>query len=325
MLSTLLNLMSDGRFHSGEALGAALGVSRAAVWKVLSPLEKQGFPIQRVRGKGYRIPRGAVLLDEHAIRSLLPNHCADYWSWHVYQQVDSTNAEAQRLMAIEARRPLACVSEQQSAGKGRRGRAWVSPYAQNIYLSLTESFNTGAQGLEGLSLVVGIVMAQTLQSCGYEGVELKWPNDVLLDGKKLAGILIEIAGDLTSDCVVVIGVGVNVLMGREAGEEIDQAWTSLLQSSKHGELDRNRLIAAFATKLLEAMTLFRAKGFEPFITVWERYDAWLGHDVNVVSGSHVLSGRHAGVSERGALRVETAEGIVLANGGEVSLRKQNAS
>jgi BirA family transcriptional regulator, biotin operon repressor / biotin---[acetyl-CoA-carboxylase] ligase len=324
MLSTLLNLMSDGRFHSGEALGAALGVSRAAVWKVLSPLESQGFPIQRVRGKGYRIPPGAVLLDEHAIRSFLPEHCSYYWTWHVYQQIDSTNAEAQRLMAGQ-QRPLACVSEQQSAGRGRRGRAWVSPYAQNIYLSITEPFNTGAQGLEGLSLVVGIALAETLQSCGYEDVALKWPNDVLLDGRKLAGILIEIAGDLTSDCVVVIGVGINVLMGKEAGESIDQAWTSLLQSSSRGELNRNRLVAVFVQKVLEAMTLFRAEGFRPFGAAWERHDAWFGQMVDVVSGAHVISGRHIGVNERGALRLETADGEVLANGGEVSLRKRNAS
>lgn len=325
MLSTLLNLMSDGRFHSGEALGAALGVSRAAVWKVLSPLESQGFPIQRVRGKGYRIPAGAVLLDEHAIRSFLPESRADYWTWHLYQEIDSTNAEAQRLMAGRTPRPLACVSELQSAGRGRRGRAWLSPYAQNIYLSITEPFNTGAQGLEGLSLVVGIALAETLQSCGYEGVALKWPNDVLLDGKKLAGILIEIAGDLTSDCVVVIGVGVNVLMGRETGATIDQAWTSLLQATRHGELNRNRLIAVFADRLLEAMTVFRAQGFKPFGAAWERHDAWFGQMVNVVSGNHVLSGRHLGVNERGALRLETPEGIVCANGGEVSLRKRDAS
>lgn len=325
MLSTLLNLMSDGRFHSGEALGAALGVSRAAVWKVLSPLEQQGFPIQRVRGKGYRIPQGAVLLDEQAIRHYLPVGLADYWEWHVYQEIDSTNAEAQRLMAAGKQRPLVCISEQQSAGRGRRGRAWVSPYAQNIYLSITEPFETGAQGLEGLSLVVGLVLVETLQACGYENVELKWPNDILLGGKKLAGILIEIAGDLTSDCVVVIGVGVNVLMREEGGEGIDQAWTSLLQSSRHGELNRNRLIATFVGRLKEAMTDFRKSGFAPFIPGWQQRDAWFGQMVNVVSGSHVISGRHCGVNERGALKLETPSGIVLASGGEVSLRKQDAS
>lgn len=325
MLTTLLKLMSDGRFHSGEALGAKLGVSRAAVWKALRPLEQKGFPIQRVRGKGYRIPVGAVLLEEEVIRNHLPADCRNFWSWHLYQDVDSTNAEAQRLMSECGRRRLVCVSEQQSAGRGRRGRAWVSPYAQNIYLSVTEPFDTGAQGLEGLSLVVGIVLAETLQDCGYDGVELKWPNDILLDGKKLAGILIEIAGDLTSDCVVVIGVGINVLMREESGGPIEQAWTSLLQSSPQGELDRNKLVALFTAKLLKAIEIFRHSGFEPFVPGWQQRDAWFGHMVNVVSGSHVISGRHCGVTERGALKLETDDGLVLANGGEVSLRKQDAS
>jgi BirA family biotin operon repressor/biotin-[acetyl-CoA-carboxylase] ligase len=324
MLSSLLNLMSDGRFHSGEALGVALGVSRAAVWKVLSPLEQQGFPIQRVRGKGYRIPRGAVLLDASAISASLPSGCADYWSLHVYKELDSTNAEAQRLMASGGQRPLVCVSEQQTAGRGRRGRAWVSPFAQNIYMSIPEPFETGAQGLEGLSLVVGIVLVETLEACGYQGAELKWPNDVLIEGKKLAGILIEIVGDLTSDCVVVIGVGVNVLMREAAAEPIDQAWTSLIQSSRQGELNRNVLIATFAEKLLTAIKLFRQRGFEPFISGWQQRDAWFGQVVDVVSGSHVMSGQHCGVNEHGALKLKTVDGIKLANGGEVSLRKHNA-
>tara|TARA_R110001606_G_C15374715_1_gene649870 strand:- start:1563 stop:2540 length:978 start_codon:yes stop_codon:yes gene_type:complete len=325
MLSSLLKLMSDGHFHSGEALGAKLGVSRAAVWKVLSPLEEQGFPIHRVRGKGYRIPAGAVLLDKAEIESQLPRHCNDYWDWHLYQQTDSTNAEAQRLMATNGHRPLACVSEQQTAGRGRRGRSWVSPYGQNIYLTITEPFDTGAQGLEGLSLMVGIVLANTLRDCGYKGVQLKWPNDILLEGKKLAGILIEILGDLTSDCVVVIGVGINVLMREEVAGQIDQAWTSLLQASPRGELNRNALIASFAGNLLEALGIFREKGFVAFVPAWQEHDAWFGQMVNVISGSNEVSGRHCGVTEGGALKLETIEGMVFVSGGEVSLRKQNAS
>jgi BirA family biotin operon repressor/biotin-[acetyl-CoA-carboxylase] ligase len=325
MLSSLLNLMSDGRFHSGEALGAALGVSRAAVWKVLSPLEEQGFPIQRVRGKGYRIPRGAVLLDASAIKAELPSVCVDYWSWHVYKELDSTNAEAQRLMVSGGQRPLVCVSEQQTAGRGRRGRAWVSPFAQNIYMSITEPFETGAQGLEGLSLVVGIVLVETLEACGHHGAELKWPNDVLIEGKKVAGILIEIVGDLTSDCVVIIGVGVNVLMRETAVDPINQAWTSLVLSSHSGELNRNILIATFAENLLTAVQLFRQRGFEPFISGWQQRDAWFGQFVDVISGSNVISGEHCGVNERGSLKLKTVDGVKLASGGEVSLRKHNAS
>lgn len=325
MLHTLLSMMADGRFHSGEKLGEALGVSRAAVWKALARLEKEGFPLQRVRGKGYRIPRGAVLLDLDAIGSGLSAQALRHWQWYLYQDIDSTNAQAHRLMAETGQRSLVCVAEQQTAGRGRRGRAWVSPYGQNIYMTYVEPFATGAQGLEGLSLVVGIVLAQTLEQCGYPDVRLKWPNDVLLNGRKLAGILIEIAGDLTSDCVVVIGVGVNVLMQVRAGEQIDQAWTSLVQAPGRGELDRNRLIATFADRLLEALQRFREAGFASFMEEWEARDAWVGRSVKVVSGSHAVQGIHQGVSETGALRLMGAEGQILISGGEVSLRVDDAA
>lgn len=326
MLSTLLSMMSDGRFHSGERLGASLGVSRAAVWKALVRLETEGFPIQRVRGKGYRIPRGAVLFDLKAIRQHLPSGLAEYWQWHLSQAIDSTNAEAQRLMSgAGSHHPLVCISEQQTAGRGRRGRTWVSPYAQNIYMTFVEPFTNGAQGLEGLSLVVGIVLADTLESCGYPGVRLKWPNDLLLENKKLAGILIEIAGDLTSDCVAVIGVGVNVLMQAEAGAQIAQPWTSLLQASDQGELDRNRLVAVFAEKLLLALREFRQSGFQAFVTEWDKRDVWLSQSVSVTSGTNTLTGVHQGVSDRGALKLLTAAGQILVSGGEVSLRVNHAS
>lgn len=325
MLAALLTMMADGRFHSGEKLGEALGVSRAAVWKSLGRLEADGFPLQRVRGKGYRIPPGAVLLDLQRILEQLPPAVAEHWQWHLYQEIGSTNAEAQRLLASGARSPLVCLSEQQTAGRGRRGRAWVSPYAQNVYMTVVEPFATGAQGLEGLSLVVGIVLADTLRVCGYEAVQLKWPNDVLFDNRKLAGILIEIAGDLTSDCVVVIGVGVNVLMQAEAGEAIDQAWTSLMQVVPRGQLDRNVLVAVFVERLLNALVVFRADGFVPFIARWQELDAWFGRAVKVVAGDQIQQGLHGGVNERGSLRLMTAEGEVLISGGEVSLRVSDAS
>lgn len=324
MLNNLLALMADGRFHSGERLGAELGVSRAAVWKVLDRLEKQGFPIQRVRGKGYRIPRNAVLLDLEKIRSALPNSLHTCWEWHLSQQVDSTNAEAQRLIQQGGQRRLVCISEQQLAGRGRRGRAWASPFGQNIYLSLVEPFDGGAQALEGLSLLVGLTLVEALEECGYRGCQLKWPNDVLLDDKKLAGILVELVGDLTSECTVVIGVGVNVLM-RQNASDISQPWTSLLMSGQKQELNRNRLVAGFVTRLARSLEIFRRESFAPFVTAWEQREAWRNRPVRVVAGNVVQEGVCRGVTERGALRLVSTQGEVHINGGEVSLRLNDAS
>lgn len=323
MLHAILALLADGQFHSGEKLGEQLGVSRAAVWKALQPLEVQGFPIHRVRGKGYRIPVGAVLLESKAIQAGLPDAESARWEWHIRQQVDSTNAEAQRLVAEAGLRPLVVVAEQQSAGRGRRGRVWSSPFGQNLYMSFVEPVSGGAQGLEGLSLVVGLTLVQTLEACGYQGLRLKWPNDVLLDGAKLAGVLLEISGDLTADAVVVIGVGVNVLM--EVDGNIDQRWTSLRRSGQKGVLDRNQLVAAFATRLVGALELFSREGFSAFRDQWQHYDAWRDAEVRVVSGSNILAGRNLGVSAQGALRLLTAGGEIDISGGEVSLRLGHAS
>lgn len=325
MLAALLQMMSDGDFHSGEELGKALGVSRAAVWKALRRLEESGYPLQRVRGRGYRIPAGARLLNLDVIRSGLPASLVTGLAWELLDSVDSTNAELMRQLAVpDDSRIRVCIAEQQTSGKGRRGREWVSPYAQNVYLSLAVPFSEGAQKLEGLSLLVGLVLVETLDACGFQRCGVKWPNDILMDGRKLAGILVEIAGDLTSDCVVVIGVGINVLM-KQSESTIDQAWTSLLLSRQAGTLDRNVLVVEFIKRLLVALDTFRAEGFSPFVDAWQRRDVWRGLPVRVQAGNSSWSGLAAGVDSRGALRLETGEGEQLLHGGEVSLRRTDDS
>lgn len=325
MLAALLQMMSDGQFHSGENLGKALGVSRAAVWKALKRLEDGGYPIQRVRGRGYRVPKGASLLSLDKIQQALPDSLSSSIRWQLLDSAGSTNAELLRSAGASGGTGLSvCLAEQQTSGKGRRGRDWVSPYAQNIYLSVAVPFSEGAQKLEGLSLVVGLVLVETLEACGFQNCGLKWPNDILLDGSKLAGILVEIAGDVTSDCVAVIGVGVNVLM-KQPEAAIEQAWTSLYLSRQDAPLDRNRLVAEFIQRLVVAIDQFRVKGFAPFVESWERRDLWRGLPVRVQAGNTSWSGLAKGVDERGALRLQTGDGEVLLHGGEVSLRLNDDS
>lgn len=324
MLKKLLVLMADGEFHSGEALAAELGVTRAAVWKALQPLIAEGFPLQRIRGRGYRIPRGAALLDEGAIKAALPEACAARWRWHLFDRADSTNTRAHHLLSLEGIQPLVCIAEQQSSGRGRRGRPWASPYAQNIYLTLVEPFNGGAQALEGLSLLVGLVLVEALAEAGFHDCQLKWPNDVLYRNRKLAGTLIEIGGDLTADCVAIIGVGLNVHM-RNADDAITQPWTSLAQHTEQGDLNRNHLIAIFLRRLHLALERFRVEGFAPFRSAWKARDAWLGCAVQVQSGERVLEGTEQGVDASGGLRLQVGEEIMVLNGGELSLRLQPPS
>ncbi len=234
---TLLKLLKDGRFHSGQALGAALGISRSAVWKQLQHLEAEiGLSVHKVRGRGYQLAKPLVLLDAAEI-------CAKglhEWPVHIFDTIDSTNAEALRLIERGVAAPFMVLAERQVAGRGRRGRKWVSPFAENLYHSLVLRIDGGMRQIEGLSLVVGLAVMHALRDMGIAEAGLKWPNDVLVGEKKIAGILLELVGDPADVCHVVLGVGINVNM--QSTDEVDQQWTSMcLEAGRN--FDRNELVA----------------------------------------------------------------------------------
>lgn len=219
-MQTLLKLLQDGRFHSGEELGAVLGISRSAVWKRLQHLEAEhGLQFHKVRGRGYRLASPLSLLDPRKIDSL--------WPVEIMPTVDSTNSEAMRRLVAGASTPFVIVAEQQTAGRGRRGRAWVSPYGENLYYSLaiTVRGRSGARRVEPGCRSRG---APGPESLGVRDAGLKWPNDLLQGGKKIAGILLELSGDPADLCHVVIGIGINVNM--KTATDIGQPWTSLREA-----------------------------------------------------------------------------------------------
>jgi BirA family biotin operon repressor/biotin-[acetyl-CoA-carboxylase] ligase len=215
-------------FVSGQDLADLLGVSRTAVWKQLNKLEELGLEIESVKGKGYRIPGGITLLDEQAVRDTMAVDSLPLLAMlDLRDAIGSTNAEAMSQIAAGRGSGYVCTAEQQTAGRGRRGREWVSPYARNLYLSAVWEYEQGAAVLEGMSLAVGVVVARALAACGVPPVQLKWPNDLLYEGAKLGGILLEMTGDPAGACQVVVGIGVNVSMPGKAAEGIDQSWTDV--------------------------------------------------------------------------------------------------
>jgi BirA family biotin operon repressor/biotin-[acetyl-CoA-carboxylase] ligase len=183
MSRLLLPLLADGEFHSGQDLADAMGVSRTAVWKQVNRLVTDSvLAIESVKGKGYRIHGGIDLLDAARVKVALDARAnALMTRLEILDTVDSTNAHVMRLAEQGCLAGLVCTAEQQSAGRGRRGRPWVSPYASNLYVSLLWKFTQGAAALEGLSLAVGVAVARALQACDVPNVKLKWPNDVLCD------------------------------------------------------------------------------------------------------------------------------------------------
>jgi BirA family biotin operon repressor/biotin-[acetyl-CoA-carboxylase] ligase len=319
--TVLLSLLADGEFHSGQDLAGALGVSRTAVWKQLHSLEAMGLALESVKGRGYRIPGGVDLLQVAAIRAALdPPAASLLGELAVHEVLDSTNAEVLRQLDAGARSGYLCTAEQQTAGRGRRGRQWVSPFARNIYLSIAWEYAEGAAILEGLSLAVGAAVAQALARLGVEGITLKWPNDLLHGRAKLGGVLIEMAGDTAGACHVVVGVGLNVAMPAAQAAAIDQSWTDLARVAPGLACSRSRLVAALANELLPLLDRWPAGRFADWRAAWEALDAFAGRPVVVHIGERQLAGTARGVDQRGALLLETSLGIQPVFGGEISLR-----
>ena len=320
--SVLLPLLASGEFRSGQDLADALGVSRTAVWKQLNKLVAEtGLEIESVKGKGYRIHGGLDLLDEGAVRSGLSDEAATLLSsLDILESVDSTNAEAMRQLDQGIRPGTLYTAEQQTAGRGRRGRHWVSPFGRNLYVSLVWEFGQGAAALEGLSLAVGVAVARALEHCNLPPVQLKWPNDVLHDNRKLGGILLEMAGDAAGTCQVVVGVGLNVAMPEAAAQEIDQAWTDIRTMAAGGCPGRNTLLSALLNELLPLVAGFEQQGFEAWRDQWQALDACADKPVILDASGRRTAGTARGVDRRGALQLETATGIQSVFGGELSLR-----
>jgi len=325
--TTLLPLLASGEYCSGQVLADALGVTRTAVWKQLNGLAELGLEIESVKGRGYRIPGGIDLLDEAKIRAALsPAATALLARLVLIETIDSTNAEVLRLLAAGEGSGLVCSAEQQSAGRGRRGRTWVSPFARNLYLSLAWEYHQGAAALEGLSLAVGVAAARALVAQGLPAVQLKWPNDVIFRGAKLGGVLLEMAGDAAGACQVVVGVGLNVAMPGAAAVDIDQDWTDLATISRDagaGTLPgRNTLLAALLDELLPLLADFERQGFAPWRDQWLALDAFADTPVVLHTGARETAGIARGVDARGALQLETAAGgLQTIYGGEISLRR----
>jgi len=321
-MDNLLRLLSDGRFHSGEELGAVVGVSRSAVWKNLKRLESDyGIELFRVPGKGYRLAEPLSLINQEESAAVL----ADLgWAFHMRDTVDSTNAEAFRLIQAGAAAPFVVVSEMQTAGRGRRGREWASPPAQNIYYTLALRITSGPGALSALSLVVGLAVLDALRRVGVTTAGLKWPNDILADGKKIAGILVELNGDPADECHVIIGIGVNVNMA-PGSVDVGQPWTSV--RGQVGELsDRGKLLQQLSRSLHEYLDRHAHAGFSGMHEEWEANNIWRGKECTLSAGSQQLSGLMMGVDPQGALRLWIAgKGERTFSGGELSLRLSHDS
>jgi BirA family biotin operon repressor/biotin-[acetyl-CoA-carboxylase] ligase len=317
IIQRLAGYLSVNESRSGEAIAHELGCSRTAVWKHVESLRALGIEIDAVAGKGYRLREPLELLDSALIVSGLDSAVrGKLRGLKIESSLDSTNSAVRRL-AVEDQHAAVILAEYQSGGRGRRGRQWHSPYARNIYLSIGWKLENSLSELGCLSLVAALAAASALSRAGLNGHTVKWPNDLVLDGRKLCGCLVEVQGDSQGPCHA---VGINVHMPASAlTEEIDQPWTDV--HSRLPDCSRNTLVTLLLDELVRGLDLFAGEGFAPFNDAWRQLDGLRGQTIEVDAGKNTLRGTAAGISESGALLLDTGNEILTLYSGEVSLRK----
>ncbi|MGQ8709231.1 bifunctional biotin--[acetyl-CoA-carboxylase] ligase/biotin operon repressor BirA [Serratia sp. TSA_198.1] len=308
----IIALLADGSFHSGEHLGEYLGMSRAAINKHIQTIREWGLDVFTVPGKGYSLPAPIQLLDSKRILVQLADKRVT-----VLSVVDSTN---QYLLdrITELQSGDACVAEYQQAGRGRRGRQWISPFGANLYLSMFWRLEQGPAAAMGLSLVIGIVMAEVLQRLGAEEVRVKWPNDLYLNDRKLAGILVELTGKTGDAAQLVMGAGINLAMRESNANAINQGWINLQEAGI--SIDRNELAATLLNELRQSLQQFEIDGLVPFISRWRALDNFIDRPVKLLIGEQQIFGIARGIDQQGALLLEQNGAIKPFIGGEISLR-----
>lgn len=300
--------------QSGQALAQALDLTRAGVWKRIQSLRAAGAPISADRHTGYRLDRPLDLLDLEAIRAQLP---ATAPMPELVWSIDSTQAELLRRGSAQPV-PAVLLAERQSHGRGRRGRAWQSPLAAHLYLSLALRFDLPLARLAGLSLAVGVSLADSLHAIGYRGVQLKWPNDLQVQGRKLGGVLVDASGELGGPVLVVVGVGINVHMPDSAAGQIDQPWCDL--DSLGLPVSRNAVAARVIGDLLINLARFPAIGLAEVVSRWRALDALYGCSIRVDDGRAPFDAQALGIADDGGLHVLGAGGERVLYAGEVSVR-----
>jgi len=309
----VIDLLSDGRFHSGEELATIFGITRAGVNKYIKLIREWGIALTSIQGKGYQLVYPLELLKYDKIAQYYSQYSPQSVGLEVIPIIDSTNQYLlNQINGLTS--GAACVAEYQQAGRGRRGRQWFSPFGSNLYFSMYWKLEQGPAAVMGLSLAIGIVVAKVLRELSGKNIKVKWPNDLYLNDKKLAGILVEITGKAGDVAHVIMGIGINLSMHNPDQHIVNQVWSNL------GNIDRNLLVANLLSELRDGLICFEKKGFSAFLTDWNNLDNFINRAVKLIIGDTIIKGICRGINEQGALLLDQGGKIVPYIGGEISLR-----
>ncbi|MBM4776347.1 MAG: biotin--[acetyl-CoA-carboxylase] ligase [Archangiaceae bacterium] len=297
----ILSFLAEGGsdFISGATLSDKLGLSRTAVWKYVETLRKLGYTIEAQPARGYRLLQVPDRLTPLEVSPLLSTRDLGR-TLHHFEALPSTNVQAFELAQEGALHGEVVITESQTAGKGRRGRAWVSPAGKNLAMSVILRPEIPPTRAPELTLVAAVALAETLKEAGANA-QIKWPNDVQLDGLKVAGILTELSADTERVHFIVLGIGVN--LNTEVSDfppEVRELATSVA-IARQQQVPRALFTAALLTKLEQWLDTWQEEGFAPVRKAWKSLSSILGKDVLVRSDAKELRGVAEDIDESGAL------------------------
>jgi len=316
----VLRLLADGEFHSGEDLAHKLDISRATIWNALKEMDEAGLTLYKIRGRGYRLAESLQWLDKTKITSALGAQ-ANMFNLELIDCVDSTNTLLMQKAALGAVPGSVIAAELQTHGRGRRGRSWHSNLGGALTFSLLWRFNQGVDALSGLSLAVGVALLRALDSLGVDGTALKWPNDVIHNDCKLAGILIEVQGDVLGPSLAVIGIGINLKISEQVKKLIGHPATDLYSIA--GKLpERNLILGCMLRHLAQVLDTFAVRGFGGLRAEWVAHHVYHNKNVRIMLPDNAADeGMVTGVDNEGALLLKTHGGERRYSTGEISLRE----
>lgn len=297
----LLELLSDGEFHSGDTLSELLKLTRSEVWQTIQQLVHHGVPIETLMGKGHRIPHGLELLQKEVILKNLTEQTKNKLDELIMvEQIDSTNDYLLTQNKYYPNKNIACFAECQTKARGRQNKPWIAPYGTNIYFSLLWHFTKPSAQISGLALAVAITLTIALERYGIkEGLSVKWPNDIFYYGRKLGSIFLDVVNNPVG-CNVIIGIGLNTQLPAAVAQSIDQAWTDIYQITRE-KPKRNYLAGLMLNELIQSLLLFEEQGLTPFLPAWQKLDHLIGKTVTLELAGKQIHGIMQGVSDKGEL------------------------
>ncbi len=323
-LKKILEILADGNFHSGTELAEQVGISRSAIWKHIRSLPELGLDYHALSGKGYRLNDELELFDvEKILKTLHPQVEKKISQLDIFYQIDSTNSYLMSEAGRQKSSGAICIAEYQHAGRGRRGREWVSPFGSNIYFSILWRFSSSPAAISALSLVIGVAVVRVLHRIDIQEIGLKWPNDIFWQEKKLAGILVEVSGEADGPCTAVIGLGLNMFLPENAAQNITREWVDLRQILQGKQVSRNVLTALLINELVTVISTYEVLSFEAYFEEWCHYDCLKNKRAILYVGQQQFSGTVLGIDTQGLLLMEDSNGNTRAfASGEVSFSRR---